>query len=60
VRFPAALAGVGFVLATYFTGRAFFSPKVGLIAATVLATSMRVIWEARWVHIDMLLVFSLF
>jgi 4-amino-4-deoxy-L-arabinose transferase-like glycosyltransferase len=55
VRLPAALAGVGFVLATYFTGRDFFSPRVGMIAAAVLATSMRVIWEARWAHIDMVL-----
>ena len=54
VRLPSALAGIGFVLATYFTGRDFFSPKVGLIAGAVLATSMRVIWEARWAHIDML------
>ena len=54
MRLPSALAGIGFVLATYFTGRDFFSPKVGLIAGTVLATSMRVIWEARWAHIDML------
>jgi 4-amino-4-deoxy-L-arabinose transferase-like glycosyltransferase len=57
VRLPAALAGIGFVLATYFTGRDFFSPRVGLIAAAVLATSMRVIWEARWAHIDMVLGF---
>jgi 4-amino-4-deoxy-L-arabinose transferase-like glycosyltransferase len=54
VRLPSALAGIGFVLATYFTGRDFFSPRVGLIAAAVLATSVRVIWEARWAHIDML------
>jgi 4-amino-4-deoxy-L-arabinose transferase-like glycosyltransferase len=53
MRLPAALAGIGFVLATYFTGRDFFGPRVGLIAAAVLATSMRVIWEARWAHIDM-------
>ena len=54
VRAPAALGGIGFVLATYFTGRDFFSPKVGLIAGAILATSLRVIWEARWAHIDML------
>ena len=54
VRLPSALAGIGFVLATYFTGRDFFGPKVGLIAGAVLATSMRVIWEARWAHIDVL------
>jgi 4-amino-4-deoxy-L-arabinose transferase-like glycosyltransferase len=54
VRLPAALGGIGFVLATYFTGRDFFGPKVGLIAGAVLATSVRVIWESRWAHIDML------
>lgn len=54
VRLPAALAGIGFVLATYLIGRDFFGTRVGLIAAAVLATSMRVIWEARWAHIDML------
>ena len=54
VRSPAALGGIGFVLVTYFTGRDFFSPKVGLIAGAVFAISVRVIWEARWVHIDML------
>jgi 4-amino-4-deoxy-L-arabinose transferase-like glycosyltransferase len=48
------LGGIGFVLGTYFSGRAFFSPKVGLIAGVVLATSVRIIWEARWAHIDML------
>jgi 4-amino-4-deoxy-L-arabinose transferase-like glycosyltransferase len=53
VRLPAALAGIGFVLVTYFAGRDFFSPRVGLIAAAVLGTSMRVIWEARWAHVDM-------
>ena len=54
VRLPSALAGIGLVLTTYFTGRDFFGPKVGLVAGVALATSMRVIWEARWAHIDML------
>src|SRR5688572_28678005 len=54
VRLPSALAGIGFVVATYFTGRDFFGEKVGFVAGVVLATSMRVIWEARWAHIDML------
>ncbi len=53
VRFPAALGGVGFILSTYFFGRDFFSPRIGLIAAAILATTMRVIWEARWAHVDM-------
>jgi hypothetical protein len=46
--------GTGFVSATYFTGRESFSQKVGLIAGVVLATSVRIICEARWAHIDML------
>ena len=58
VRVPCALAGVGFVLATYLVGRDFFAARIGFIAAAVLATSVRVIWEARWAHVDM--VFGLF
>jgi 4-amino-4-deoxy-L-arabinose transferase-like glycosyltransferase len=54
VRLPAALGGIGFVLATYLVGRDFFSARAGMIAAAVLATSIRVLWEARWAHIDML------
>ncbi len=54
VRLPAAVGGVGFVLATYLMGRDFFNARTGLIGAAVLATSMRVIWEARWAHIDMI------
>lgn len=54
VRLPAAIGGIGFVLATYAAGRDFYSPRTGLLAATVLATSARVIWEARWAHIDLL------
>jgi len=53
VRLPAALGGIGFVLSTYYFGRDFFSARVGLIAAAILATTMRVIWEARWAHVDM-------
>jgi 4-amino-4-deoxy-L-arabinose transferase-like glycosyltransferase len=58
LRLPAALAGIGFVWTTYLLGRDFYGPRVGLIAAAALATSVRVIWEARWAHIDM--VFGLF
>ncbi len=54
VRVPAALGGVGFILSTYFFGRDFFTPRIGIIAATILATTMRVVWEARWAHVDML------
>ena len=54
VRLPAALGGTAMVLTTYYFGRDFFSAKVGLIAAVVLATCARMIWEARWAHIDAL------
>jgi len=53
VRLPAALGDVGFVLAMYFFGRDFFNARVGAIAAIVLATSFRVMWESRWAHVDM-------
>lgn len=54
VRLPAALGGTGLVLATYAIGRDFISRRAGFIAAAVLATSVRVLWEARWAHIDTL------
>lgn len=57
VRLPAALGGVGTVLATYFIGRDFFSARIGFFSAVVLATCMRMIWEARWAHIDALFCF---
>ena len=57
VRLPAALGGVGFVVTTYLMGRDFFSARVGFYGAIILATSVRVIWESRWAHIDMLFCF---
>jgi 4-amino-4-deoxy-L-arabinose transferase-like glycosyltransferase len=57
VRLPSAMAGIGFVLAAYAIGRDFFSARVGFIAGAVLATSIRVFWEARWAHVDMLFSF---
>ncbi len=57
VRLPVALGGIGFVLATYYLGRGFFTARIGFLAAAMLATSVRVIWEARWAHIDILFCF---
>jgi 4-amino-4-deoxy-L-arabinose transferase-like glycosyltransferase len=57
VRLPSALAGMGVVLTTYAIGQTFFSTPIGLIAAAVLATSFRVIWESRWAHTDMVFLF---
>ncbi|HEY2922054.1 MAG TPA: glycosyltransferase family 39 protein [Candidatus Binatia bacterium] len=57
VRLPAALGGAGFVVTTYLMGRDFFGARVGFYGAIILATSVRVIWESRWAHIDMLFCF---
>jgi len=52
MRLPAALGGVGFVVATYLIGRDLVTSRVGFISAVILATTMRVLWEARWAHVD--------
>jgi 4-amino-4-deoxy-L-arabinose transferase-like glycosyltransferase len=57
VRLPVALGGIGFVIATYYLGRDFFGPRIGLLGAAILATTARVIWEARWAHIDAIFCF---
>lgn len=57
VRLPSAFSAVGLVVTTYFLGRDLFSPRVGLLAAIVLATSARVLWEGRWAHTDMAFTF---
>jgi len=55
VRLPAAIGGVGFVMATYLIGRDLISSRrVGFLSAVILATAMRVLWEARWAHVDTL------
>lgn len=53
VRLPAALGGIGLVVATYFLGRDFFGARAGFLSAVILATSARVLWESRWAHLDM-------
>ena len=57
VRLPAALGAIGLVLTTYKIGKEFYSPRVGLIAGAVIATSARLIWEGRWAHLDTLFTF---
>jgi len=57
VRLPAALGALGAVLTTYKLGKDFFGPTIGFMAALVLTTSVRVILEARWAHVDMLFAF---
>jgi 4-amino-4-deoxy-L-arabinose transferase-like glycosyltransferase len=57
LRLPSALSAVGLVVTTYLFGRDLFSPRVGLLAATILATSARVLWEGRWARTDMAFTF---
>ena len=57
VRLPAAFGALGTVLATYSIGKYFFGRRTGFIAAAVLATSARAMWEGRWAHVDMLFMF---
>ncbi len=57
LRLPAALGALGVVFATYKLGKDFFGSPIGFLAAVILATSVRVILEARWAHVDMLFTF---
>src|SRR5262245_11198086 len=57
VRLPVAFGGLGFVLTTYLIGRDFLGARTGFYAAIILATSMRVLWESRWAHVDTLFCF---
>jgi 4-amino-4-deoxy-L-arabinose transferase-like glycosyltransferase len=52
VRLPSALSALGLVLTTYALGRELFTPRVGFLAAAILATTARVLWEGRWAHTD--------
>ena len=58
VRLPSALSACGLALVTYALGKKYFQASVGFLAALMIATTARVIWEARWAHTDML--FTLF
>lgn len=57
IRLPSALAGMGLVLATYSLVSNFFGKERALLSSIVLASSLRVIWEARWAHTDVVVAF---
>ena len=57
LRLPSALSSIGLVIVSYRLGRDFFDHRVGLLAALVLSTTARFVWEARWAHTDMLFTF---
>ena len=60
LRLPTALGGLGLVLVTYQFGKTFYDRRTGLLAALVLATSSRMIWESRFLRLDTVLSFFLF
>lgn len=55
VRLPSAAAAAGTVLLTHALGRRLFDDRAAWIAALVLATSTKVLWQTRVGQIDMLL-----
>ena len=57
VRLPSAFAGIGAVLLVYRLGRRFHGRRAGLLAAAAFATCFKVMWQARFGQIDMLLAF---
>jgi 4-amino-4-deoxy-L-arabinose transferase-like glycosyltransferase len=54
-RLPSALAGIGAVLLVYRLGRRLQGRRAGLLAAIVFGTSFKILWQARFGQIDMLL-----
>ncbi len=58
VRLPAALSALGCVLFVYFLGLRSGRPRVGLLAALILASSLHFTWLARVGRIDMPLTFA--
>jgi 4-amino-4-deoxy-L-arabinose transferase-like glycosyltransferase len=56
-RLPSALAAIGATLLVYRLGRRLSGRRAGLLAALTFATSFKVMWQARFGQIDMLLTF---
>ena len=51
-RIPSALFGLGGSIAIFFLARRFYGPRVGFLAAFILATSVEYFRVAHWVLID--------
>jgi 4-amino-4-deoxy-L-arabinose transferase-like glycosyltransferase len=60
VRLPAALGGLGLVLAVYHFGKTFYDRQTGFMAGLILATTYRLLWESRYLRLDTVLSFFLF
>jgi 4-amino-4-deoxy-L-arabinose transferase-like glycosyltransferase len=55
-RLPSLLAGIAALVAAYWMGRDLFGRRTGWIAAAILGTCNKILWQARVGQIDMLLV----
>lgn len=55
VRLPSALAAIGSVLLVHGLGRRLFGEAAAMLAGVALATSAKILWQARTGQIDMLL-----
>ena len=51
-RIPSAFFGLGGIIAIFFLARRFYGPRVGFLAAFILATSFEYFRVAHWVLID--------
>ncbi len=56
-RLPSALAAAGTIVLTYAVGRRLLGSRAALLSALVLATNVKVFWQARFGQIDMVLTF---
>lgn len=56
-RLPSAFAAIGATLLVYRIGRRFHGRRAALLSALIFATSFKVLWQARFGQIDMLLTF---
>jgi 4-amino-4-deoxy-L-arabinose transferase-like glycosyltransferase len=56
-RLPSAIAGAATIALTYGIGRRLLTPRAGVLAALVLATAAKTMWQARFGQIDMMLTF---
>ncbi|HEY2293170.1 MAG TPA: glycosyltransferase family 39 protein [Thermoanaerobaculia bacterium] len=54
-RLPSALSGVGALLLVYLIGERFFGRRAAWLAAAAFGSCFKVIWQARFGQIDMLL-----
>jgi 4-amino-4-deoxy-L-arabinose transferase-like glycosyltransferase len=59
VRLPGALAAIGILLFSYGIARTLFSPSAALMAATISATTVRIVILARRLPIDIFLMLFL-